>query len=74
MRYDSTFSTSYGAVEVQEDSEFRNKFPYFSESAIENKSFQQLKFVLNNSQVHLCYVCSFFYVDLIVFSFFLILH
>jgi hypothetical protein len=24
-------------------SEFRNKFPYFSETTIENKSFQQLK-------------------------------
>jgi hypothetical protein len=25
------------------------------------------KFVVNNIQVHLCYVCSFFYVGLIVF-------
>jgi hypothetical protein len=27
-------------------SEFRNKFPYFSESTIENKSFQQFKVCL----------------------------
>jgi hypothetical protein len=36
-------STSHGAVGVQDGSEFRNKFPCFSESTIENKSFQQLK-------------------------------
>jgi hypothetical protein len=26
-----------------------------------------LKFVVNNIKVHICYICSFFYVDLIVF-------
>jgi hypothetical protein len=27
----------------QDGNEFRNKFPFFSESTIENKSFQQMK-------------------------------
>jgi hypothetical protein len=51
-------------------SEFRNKFPYFSESAIENKSFQQLKVCCDNIQVHLYYIYSFFYVHLTVFFLF----
>jgi hypothetical protein len=42
MLDDSTHSTSHGAVGVQMAVNLET-FPYFSESAIENKSFQQLK-------------------------------
>jgi hypothetical protein len=38
---DSTYSTSHGAV--GDGSEFRNKFPNFSESTIGNISLQQLQ-------------------------------
>jgi hypothetical protein len=43
MLDDSTYSTSHGAVGVQMALNLETNFPIFSESTIENKSFQQLQ-------------------------------
>jgi hypothetical protein len=48
-------STSHSAVGVQMVVNLETNFPI------------SLKFVLNNIQVHLCCIFSYFYVDLIVF-------
>jgi hypothetical protein len=45
-------------------SEFRNKFPY---QQLKINLSNNWKFVVNNIEVHLYYICSLFYVDLIVF-------
>jgi hypothetical protein len=43
MLDDSTYSTSHSTLGIQMAVNLEKKFPYSSESAIENKSFQQLK-------------------------------
>jgi hypothetical protein len=43
MLDDSTYLTSHGVVGVQMAVNLETNFPFFSESTIENRPFQQLK-------------------------------
>jgi hypothetical protein len=56
-------------VEVQMAVNLETNFPISLNQQLKINLSNNWKFVVNNIQVHLCYICSFFYADL----FFLIL-
>jgi hypothetical protein len=70
MLHDSAYSTSHGAVGVKMAVHLETNFPISLNKQLKINLSNNWKFVVNNIQVHLCYICSFLH----WFVFFFLLH